>query len=95
MHIGRISRHRYDALSQFVVVAQPVSKDFTGFDGGIYDYAVHYHNAVWRLFLAAILCAFLISTGDIVAMQVCQFQKDRDEQAWSKFTWGISTEVQR
>ena len=35
-----------------------------------------------RDFLADILCAFQLSTGDIVAMKVRQFHRDRDEQAW-------------
>ena len=34
-------------------------------------------------------------TGDIVAMQVCQFQKDRDEQARSEFPCVVSIDFLR
>ena len=44
--VGRIRRDCYDVLSQFVVVAQPVSEDFIRFDGGTYDYTILYHNAI-------------------------------------------------
>ena len=54
---------------------------FTCFGGGTYAYAISYHKAVRRLFLAIVVRASPMYTGDIVAMQVNKFQKDRDEQA--------------
>ena len=41
-------------------------------------------------FLQIITGVFPMSTGDIVAMQVCQFQKDRDEKARRKFARVVS-----
>ena len=40
-----------------------------------------------------ILVSFALSTVDIVAMQVCEFQKDRDEQARCEFERVLSMNV--
>ena len=34
-----------------------------------------------------------VFSGDSVAMQVCQFQKDRDEPACCEFIWVLSVQV--
>ena len=42
-------------------------------------------NRFFMDFWAVIICVFRLYTGDIVAVQVRQFQKDRDEQARCEF----------
>ena len=46
-----------------------------------------------RLLLTAMRSFTILSTADIVAMQVCQFQKDRDEQARYEFKRVLSMNV--
>ena len=85
-----IHRIRFDP---FQITAKEVYfKDLTGF-GETHGYGSLYHNAAGLVFLSVIEFAALMFTGDIVAMQVCQFQKDRDEQARSEFPFVVSIDI--
>ena len=53
-------------------------------------YARFCQNVAGLLSGSVVVCAFLISTGDIAAMKLCQFHTDRDEEARSDFTCVVS-----
>ena len=63
--------------------------------GETHAYGSLYHNAAGFVFLSVIVFAALMFTGDNVAMQVCQYQKDRDEQARSEFPCVVSIDFLR
>ena len=80
-----IHRDRFDAFQITIF------KDRTGF-GETCGYGLLYHNAAVRGVLSVIGFASLMYTGDIMAMQVCKFQTDCDEQAWSVSTCVVQFE---
>ena len=87
-----IHRDRFDT---FQITAKEVPfKDLTSF-GETHGYGSLYHNAAGLVFLSVIVFAALMFTGDNVAMQVCQYQKDRDEQARREFPCVVSIDFLR